>query len=261
MEFYIKSAVEQLGLDKVSYYPGGEDAFGSVIPKAKKPRKKKNPPVSQTSVSAPVQNISPSQRGSVQTGQNWGLEPAAPKQVAPAQPTQSTQPIQQKQNIFNTESEPYNLVPTDDELQVASAPLDMLERNYHQVMQHVGVLAKQVHQDQQAALGLLQEFRNVRPAWKALREKIKVNPGYAMSLNSQSIEQANKAFEQVLPMIAQMAMESKQDAVQISQFMNAAKSALGLIGKFVNVTDNRKAAKSNIPFITAENASSSSVFS
>lgn len=262
MELYIKSALEQL--DKIAYYHGGEEGFSSTLPIPKKKRVRKpktqQPSASTSTPSTPPVSSAPSAlpvSQPVQQPQNWGLEPPAPKNNVQPQMS-SQQPKVAPQQDFNTNASPYELSPTNEEIQSAKTPLDALEKNYHQVMQHVSVLAKQVHQDQQAALQLLQEFRNIRPAWKTLRETVRVNPSYASKINVQSVNQANQAFEQVLPMIAQMAMESKQDTVQISQFMNAAKSALGLIGQFVNV--NNKAARSNFPTITVEKTSSSAIY-
>lgn len=263
MKLYIKSGLEQLGLNKVAYHPGGEDAFGNVVanPNQKKPRKPRAKkqvaaPSNPAVVAPPIQNA-PVQN---QPQQNWGLEPAFPKQKnVPKTPVPQV-PVSAPKREFDTNSEPYSLTPTNEEIQSARTPLDVLENNYKQVMQHVSILAQQVHQDQQAALQLLQEFRNIRPAWKYLREQVKTNPSFATTLNAQKIQQATQAFEQVLPMIAQMAMESKQDTVQISQFMNAAKTALSSIGQIANNAPAARAANSRLPVITAEMTSSSMIY-
>ena len=146
------------------------------------------------------------------------------------------------------------LAPTDQETQQGYAAVQQLVKDYTTLTQHINQISQTMKGDFGAWRQVWDTYQQLQQPWRNFQQQIKTNPAMAARINPQSLQAAQQAFQQVLPLLAQQMQEQQQDMVQNQQILQGAAQVLKAIQGLLPNTQPRRAS------LNAYAASAASLF-
>lgn len=127
---------------------------------------------------------------------------------------------------------PYNieLEPTMQQQNIAS--FNTLDRDLQTLTTYINQLTKDFNTYRSSLMPLYDMFNNFRPHWMEFKNKMS-NPQFQSQIRQNDLNSASAGMKKVLPMIAQMISEQKQDNVQSTQILQNTKPVFESIAKLV----------------------------